>query len=242
VHSYVFVDALNIVSHTPSLIWKKDNEMNNFEKESNQRVDEIFKSSHVVEDEDENSKLQEENFSLPYTTYEDISSKQIENEIEEPPPNTQEYFIFVIDYETYQEHLKQEELMEEMNLEKNDEQDYLYKKEESFQEIFYESRTLEVVGNKEKDECILMLKNPHPIKDNSILEQPRIDFIELWFQSIVDQTTQLNLHHNWYNFSPVHIESAHDSLVQVSIYLIILEFIPQIRSMLKWIHWKSSYT
>jgi hypothetical protein len=60
--------------------------------------------------------------------------------------------------------------MEEMNLEKNDEQDHLYKKEESFQEIFDESRTLEVVGNKENYECILMLKTPQPIKDNSILE------------------------------------------------------------------------
>jgi hypothetical protein len=138
--------------------------------------------------------------------------------------------------------LQQEELMEEMNLEKNDEQDHLYKKEESFQEIFDESRTLEVVGNKEKDECILMLKTPHPIKDNSILEQPRIDFIELWFQSIVGQTTQSNLHHTWYNFSPVHIESAPDSLVQVPTYLKILEFIPQIRSMLEWLHWKSAYT
>jgi hypothetical protein len=83
--------------------------------------------------------------------------------------------------------------MEEMNLEKNVEQDHLYKKEESFQEIFDGSRTLEVVGNKEKNECILMLKPPHPTKDNSILEQPRIDFIELWFQRIVGQTTQSNL-------------------------------------------------
>jgi hypothetical protein len=138
--------------------------------------------------------------------------------------------------------LQQEELIEEMNLEKNDEQDHLYKKEESFQEIFDKSRTLEVVGNKEKDEHIRMLKTPQPIKDNSILEQPRIDFIELWFQSIVGQTMQSNLHHTWYNFSPVHIESVHDSLVQVPTYLRILEFIPQIRSMLEWLHWKSAYT
>jgi hypothetical protein len=35
-----------------------------------------------------------------------------------------------------------------MNLEKNDEQDNPYKKEKYFQEIFDESRTLEVVLNK----------------------------------------------------------------------------------------------
>jgi hypothetical protein len=40
-------------------------------------VDEISKSSHVVEDEDENSKLQEENSSLLYSPYEDISRKKL---------------------------------------------------------------------------------------------------------------------------------------------------------------------
>jgi hypothetical protein len=68
-----------------------------------------------------NSKLQEENFSLLYTPYEDISSNKFENEIEESPPNTQEDFILVIDDETSQANLQQEALMEEMNLEKNDE-------------------------------------------------------------------------------------------------------------------------
>jgi hypothetical protein len=77
-----------------------------------------------------------ENFSLLYTPYEDISNNKFENEIEEPPPNTQEDSSLVIDDETSQENLQQEELMEEMNLEKNDEQDHPYKKEESFQEIF----------------------------------------------------------------------------------------------------------
>jgi hypothetical protein len=88
--------------------------------------------------------------------------------------------------------------MEETNHEKNAEQDHLYKKKEYFQEIFDESRTMEVVVNKEKDECILMSKNP----------QPRIDLIELWFQIIDGQTMQSNLHHTWYNFSPIHIENA----------------------------------
>jgi hypothetical protein len=60
----------------------------NFKEESNKRLDEIYKSSHVAEKEDENSKLQEETFSLLYTPYEDISRRKFENEIEEPPPNT----------------------------------------------------------------------------------------------------------------------------------------------------------
>jgi hypothetical protein len=47
VHSYVFVDVLNVVSHPSSPIWKKNRKIPNFEEESNQRVDSIFKSSHV---------------------------------------------------------------------------------------------------------------------------------------------------------------------------------------------------
>jgi hypothetical protein len=64
VNSYVFVDVLNVASQPPSPIWKKDNRVNNFEEEYNRRMDEISKSSHIVEDGDENSKLQEENFNL----------------------------------------------------------------------------------------------------------------------------------------------------------------------------------
>jgi hypothetical protein len=100
VHSYVFVDVLNVVSHPSSPIWKKDNKVTNFKEKYNQRVDEISNSSHVAEKEDENSKLQEENFSLLYTPYENISSSKFENEIEKPPPNAQEDFIIVIDDET----------------------------------------------------------------------------------------------------------------------------------------------
>jgi hypothetical protein len=44
--------------------------------------------------------------------------------------------------------------------------------------------------DKEKDESIFKLETPHPTKDNNILEQPRIDFIESWFQSIVGQAMQ----------------------------------------------------
>jgi hypothetical protein len=105
VHSYVFAEFLNVVSHPSSPIRQQDNDMHNFEEETNQRVDEIFKSSHVVEDEDETSKLQEKNSSALYTPYEDISSRKFENEIENPPPNIQEYSILVMDDETSQENL-----------------------------------------------------------------------------------------------------------------------------------------
>jgi hypothetical protein len=49
---------------------------------------------------------------------------------------------------------------------------------------------LEAVGDKEKDESLLRLETPHPIKDNNILDKPRIDFIESWFQSFVGQAMQ----------------------------------------------------
>jgi hypothetical protein len=45
-------------------------------------------------------------------------------------------------------------------------------------------------GDKEKDESIFKLETPHPTKDNNNHEQPRIDYIESWFQSIVGQAMQ----------------------------------------------------
>jgi hypothetical protein len=105
-HSYVFVDVLNVASYPSFPIWKQDDEVTNFKEESNQRVDEISKSSYFYEKEDENFKLEEENFSLLYTPYEDISSNKFENEIEEPPPNTQEDLSLVINDETSQETLQ----------------------------------------------------------------------------------------------------------------------------------------
>jgi hypothetical protein len=83
----------------------QDNEMINFEEESNQILDEFSKSSHIAEDEDENSNLQEENFSLSYTPYDDILRSKFDNEIKEPSPNIQEDFNLAIDDENPQEHL-----------------------------------------------------------------------------------------------------------------------------------------
>jgi hypothetical protein len=116
-----------------------------------------------------------------------------------------------------QEHWQQEELVEEINLENNDGKDCHSMKEECFQDIASESRILDVVSNEEKDESILRLETPHPIKDNNILEQPRIDFIESWFQSIVGQAMQSYFEHIWFSFSSTHFGHAPDSLVLASI-------------------------
>jgi hypothetical protein len=57
-------------------------------------------------------------------------------------------------------------------------------KEELFQDIVDKYKILHVVDDKEKDESILELETPHPIKDNIIIEKPIINYIETWFQSI----------------------------------------------------------
>jgi hypothetical protein len=132
--------------------------------------------------------------------------------------------------------------VEDMNLENNHEQDVHYMKENYFQDIVDESRILDVDNDKERNEIMLRLENLHLIKYNNIFEQPRIDFIELWFHSIVGEARQTYPQHTLLNISPIHIESAPDSMVQVSMHSIVMVFIPQIRSMLEWLHWKFSYT
>jgi hypothetical protein len=67
-------------------------------------------------------------------------------------------------------------------------------------------KILDVVSDKEKDESMLKLEIPYPIKNSSTLEKPRDDFIESWFQSIVGQTMQSDFEHIWFNFSLVHLE------------------------------------
>jgi hypothetical protein len=89
---------VEIFSHPPSPIWTQENEMNDLEEESNQTLEYFSESSHMDENENTNYDLQEQEFSLSYTPYEDILNNKFENEIEEPPPNTQEDFSLVIDY------------------------------------------------------------------------------------------------------------------------------------------------
>ena len=52
-----------------------------------------------------------------------------------------------------------------------------------------------MVDDKEKDEIILILETPYPIKEHNILEQKKVDLIESWFQSIVVQEIQSNFKH-----------------------------------------------
>jgi hypothetical protein len=85
----------------------------------------------------------------------------------------------------------QEELVEEMNLEKNDEQDFHSMKEEFFKTLLMNQEFWKWSVIRRNHESILTLETPHPIKDNSILEQPRVDFIESWFQSIVGQSNAI---------------------------------------------------
>jgi hypothetical protein len=92
VHSYVFSDAFNVATHPPSPIWTQENEVTDLEKEYNQILEYFFESIHMAENENKNSNLQEENFILSYTPYEDLSSNKFENDIDESPPNEKKYF------------------------------------------------------------------------------------------------------------------------------------------------------
>jgi hypothetical protein len=85
--SYALSNSLNVVGHPPSSIWKQDNEVNDLEEKSNQRLEYFSESSHTTENENENFNLQEQGFNLSYTPYEDLSSNKFENEIEEPSSN-----------------------------------------------------------------------------------------------------------------------------------------------------------
>jgi hypothetical protein len=76
---------------------------------------------------------------------------------------------------------------EEMNLENNDDQFFYSMKGKLFQNIVSESRMLDAVSNEENDENILIFETPHPIKHKNILEKPRLDYIETWFESVVGQ-------------------------------------------------------
>ena len=63
-------------------------------------------------------------------------------------------------------------------------------KNECFNDIADESIILDEVSNEEKDESILRLETYHPTKYCNTHEQPRVYFIEPWFQNIVGQAMQ----------------------------------------------------
>jgi hypothetical protein len=105
-----------------------------------------------------------------------------------------------------------------------------------------EPRILDVVGNKDKYKKLLKCETSHPTKYFSTHRQPRVDFIESWFQRIVGQAMQSDFHHIWIGLTSIHFGHALDSLKATLICSPILDFIPQTRWMLEWLHWKSTYT
>jgi hypothetical protein len=130
--------------------------------------------------------------------------------------------------------------VEEMNLQNNHEQ-YLYSmKEKFFEKIVSESRILDAISNEENDESILRMETPHPIKDNNILEQPIIDYIETFFESVVLQEIPTCSQHIWFNLNTLSTYPSYVALA--SICFRILELIPKIRWILEWLHWKYTYT
>jgi hypothetical protein len=98
VHSYVFSDFLNVVSHPPSPTWTQKDEMNDSEEEYHETLQDFSESNLVAENEGKNSKDQEKDINISYTPYEE--------EIKESPPNMQEQFS-----------QNKEELVEENNFE-----------------------------------------------------------------------------------------------------------------------------
>jgi hypothetical protein len=128
-------NVINVVAHPPYPIWTQNNEVNDLEEKSNERMG-IFSSIYIVENENENSNLQDHDFSLSYTPYEEILNRKIKSEIEEPPPNEKEdssqhtHMKDIVTYdEKSQEHWQQEPLVKEINLENNDGQDFHSMKE-----------------------------------------------------------------------------------------------------------------
>jgi hypothetical protein len=114
----------------------------------------------------------------------------------------------VIDYENSQEHWQKEQLREEINLENIDGKDCHRVKEELFQGIVDKSRILDVVNDKENCESVFNLETPHSTQYSRIIEKSRIDYIETWFQRIVDQEMPLDSPYTWLNFSPAHFQHA----------------------------------
>jgi hypothetical protein len=109
----------NVVSHPPSPIWTKDNEETDLEEKPNKILEYFFESIHTTETKNNNSNLQVQDFNFSCTPYEDILRNNFENEIEDPPKNSQEYFSqhnhvenVTIDDENSQENWHQEKLVE----------------------------------------------------------------------------------------------------------------------------------
>ena len=79
VHSYVFVDVLNVVSHPPSPTWTKNDEINDSEEGYHETLQDFFESNLAAENEGNNSKDQEKHTNISYTPYEEEIKKYPSN-------------------------------------------------------------------------------------------------------------------------------------------------------------------
>ena len=122
-HSYVFADVLNVVSHWPSPTWTQNDEMNDSEEEYHETLQDFSESNLVVENEGKNSKDQEKDINISYTPYEE--------EVKESPQNMQEEF-----------NQNKEELVEENNFENKEDSHCI--EEEHFQDTSNETIILNV--------------------------------------------------------------------------------------------------
>jgi hypothetical protein len=85
------------------------------------------------------------------------------------------------------------------------------------------------------------------IEDSSTLGQPRVDYIEYWFESIVNRPMKTSLLHTLIDPIVVHFGHAPDFhapdlLVATPIFFLLLEPISKVNWMPKWLHWKFAYT
>jgi hypothetical protein len=100
---------------------------------------------------------------------------------------------------------------------------------------------------KEEKDHVFKKEIYHLIEDNNTLGQPRVDYIEYWFKSIVSLPTQTSLLHTLLDPIVVHFGHAldfhaTDLLVETPIFFLLLEPISQVNWMLEWLRWKSTYT
>jgi hypothetical protein len=129
-------------------------------------------------------------------------------------------------------------LVDENNFENKEDSHCI--EEEHFQDIVNETIILNV-ENEEK-ENVFKKEISHLIEDGNSMGQPRVDYIEYWFESIVNPPMQTSLLHTLLDPIVVHFGHAPDLLVETPIFLLLLEPISQVNRMLEWLHWKSAYT
>jgi hypothetical protein len=109
------------------------------------------------------------------------------------------------------------------------------------------NETIIVNVEKEDKENVFKKENFHLIKDRSTLGKPRVDYIEYWFESIVNPPTKTSLLHT--SLDPIVVHFGHapdfhafDLLVATPIFFLLLEPISKFNWMLEWLHWKYAYT